>query len=57
MIMRFSKTITNEPENLEWPIWVQAFEEYLAESTEAKKEDTQSTKLSIFRLFPLAEER
>ena len=57
MIMRFSTAVTNESDNLEWPIWVQAFEEYLAESTEAKKEDTQSTKLSIFWLFPLHEER
>ena len=57
MIMRFSKAVTNEPDNLEWPIWVQAFEEYLTVSTEAKKEDTQSSKLSIFWLLPLAEER
>ena len=57
MIMRFSKVVTNEPDNPEWPIWAQAFEGYLAESTEAKKEDTQSIKLSIFWLFPLPEER
>ena len=56
MITRFSKMI-NERENPEWHIWAQAFKEYLAESTEAKKEDTQSSKLSIFWLFPLPEER
>ena len=57
MKIRFSKAATNEPKNPEWSVWAQAFEEYLAESTEAKKEDTQFDRLSIFWLLPLAEER
>ena len=57
MTMRFSKAVTNEPDNPEWPIWAKAFEEYLAESTEAKKDDIQSDRLYIVWHLPLTEER